>query len=347
MITVYETGVRTEYFYFTTNGRNETQNTNISHADIPVYLEDGTAPAADTPYDGSSVLAFMDVTGNTKQADGESLYLDDGVLRLDAPDTDEGEQCAALVEYIEPEPPLPTVSTVTAYLKTPGSSSGIACSFGERLAIKDSNNTQMLYDPSKYYIVYVNISGTPSGTKTITRLGYICFNDSTGLLYAYNRGSGKYCHDCTVYVCDSDQVSRVVVQNASNVKYSAFFMGGYYYVCDGVQTDWTDDLSSIGYSVLQGNNAYLTTEGSSGTTDTSTGNSGYKLYNASGARISSSDSSYYVLVAQYLYDGTDVTTYNMNTSGLTSSYIRSEYSKLNYAGGSSGGLVYRIVYTIE
>lgn len=100
MITVYETGVRTESFYFTTNGRNETQNTNISHADIPVYLEDGTTPAADTPYNGSSVLAFMDVTGNTKQADGESLYVDNGVLRLDAPDTDEGEQWAALVERI-------------------------------------------------------------------------------------------------------------------------------------------------------------------------------------------------------------------------------------------------------
>lgn len=99
MITVYETGVRTESFYFTTNGRNEMQNTNISHADIPVYLEDGTAPAADTPYDGSTVLAFMDVDGNTKQADGESLYVDEGVLRLDAPDTDEGEQWAALVEH--------------------------------------------------------------------------------------------------------------------------------------------------------------------------------------------------------------------------------------------------------
>jgi hypothetical protein len=100
MITVYETGVRTESFYFTMNGRNETENTDISHADIPVYLEDGTSPAADTPYNGSAVMAFMDVDGNTKQADGESLYLDEGVLRLDAPDTDEGEQWSALVEYI-------------------------------------------------------------------------------------------------------------------------------------------------------------------------------------------------------------------------------------------------------
>ena len=103
MITIYETGVPVQSFYFTTNGRNETQNTDISHADIPVYFEDGTSPAADTPYDGSSVLAFMDVTGNTKQANGESLYLDDGVLRLDAPDTDEGEQWAALVEKVFPD----------------------------------------------------------------------------------------------------------------------------------------------------------------------------------------------------------------------------------------------------
>ena len=120
MITVYETGVRTESFYFTTNGRNETENTNISHADIPVYLEDGTAPAADTPYNGSAVIAFMDVTGNTKQADGESLYVDNGVLRLDAPDTDEGEQWAALAEYIEPAPPAP--SELTAYFTNQGSS---------------------------------------------------------------------------------------------------------------------------------------------------------------------------------------------------------------------------------
>ena len=109
MITVYETGVHVESFYFTTNGRNETQNTDISHADIPVYNEDGTSPAADTPYDGSPVLAFMDVTGNTKQSDGESLYVDNGELRLDAPDTDEGEQWAALVEYIEPAPPTPFI----------------------------------------------------------------------------------------------------------------------------------------------------------------------------------------------------------------------------------------------
>lgn len=139
MITVYETGVRTESFYFTTNGRNETENTNISHADIPVYNEDGTAPAADTPYDGSSVLAFMDVEGNTKQAQGEGLYVNDGVLRLDAPDTDEGEQWAALVEYIEPAPLVyDSASGTISGLTLPTSHSG--------------SYTNVTFDTLRYYV---------------------------------------------------------------------------------------------------------------------------------------------------------------------------------------------------
>ncbi len=147
MITVYETGVRTESFYFTTNGRNETANTNISHADIPVYLEDGTAPAADTPYGGSSVLAFMDVTGNTKQADGESLYLDEGVLRLDAPDTDEGEQWAALVEYIEPEPSFDSATGTISSLTLPTAHSG--------------SYTNVTFDTLRYYV-----KGTTNGLSS-------------------------------------------------------------------------------------------------------------------------------------------------------------------------------------
>lgn len=145
LITVYETGVQTESFYFTTNGRNETENTNISHADIPVYNEDGTAPAADTPYNGSAVIAFMDVDGNTKQADGESLYVDNGELRLDAPDTDEGEQWAALVEYIEPAP-----SEFTAYFTNKGAAAtkGINLSGGSSHLLYDSSGAPI--DASEY-----------------------------------------------------------------------------------------------------------------------------------------------------------------------------------------------------
>lgn len=148
MITVYETGVSTESFYFTTNGRNETANTNISHADIPVYLENGTAPAADTPYDGSPVLAFMDVDGNTKQADGEILYVDNSELRLDAPDTDEGEQWSALVERIEP------ITELTAYFTSSGANNrDTDVGRNTNYYLYDENGQQIYGDASKTYTI--------------------------------------------------------------------------------------------------------------------------------------------------------------------------------------------------
>lgn len=54
-----------------------------------------------------------------------------------------------------------------------------------------------------------------------------------------------------VAVCSSNQATVVTVYNASNVAYNAFRFTAsgtdYYYVLDGVQADWTDDLASIGY----------------------------------------------------------------------------------------------------
>lgn len=182
MITVYETGVRTESFYFTTNGRNETQNTNISWRDIPVYNEDGTAPPADTPYADSSVLAFMDVDGNTKQAQGEGLYVNDGVLRLDAPDTDEGEQWSALVERIEPAP-----SELTAYFTSAGAGSTSDTSVGRNsyYPLFDANGNRIPYDSTKVYVIVgvYQYDGTQVQTSADDFLGG---PDGTGLMWFSN-----------------------------------------------------------------------------------------------------------------------------------------------------------------
>lgn len=55
-----------------------------------------------------------------------------------------------------------------------------------------------------------------------------------------------------VAVCATDNVEIIVVYDSSNNAFNAFkyTTGGtdYYYVLDGTQIDWTDDLSSIGYS---------------------------------------------------------------------------------------------------
>lgn len=260
MITVYETGVSTESFYFTTNGRNETANTNISHADIPVYLEDGTAPAADTPYDGSSVLAFVDVEGNTKQADGESLYVANDVLRLDAPDTDEGEQWSALVERIEPAPILPTVSTSGdfdtdnwLYANTQGSNVTVAS--GTSVVLRISGVSEVPnYDTTKSYAVirwgtYQSASGSGRTEFSIIR------ENNTGRICAQNNSSGSlklYALRCAVCL-DSTATVITVYSSTDGTAYNSFKYTAsgtdYYYVLDETQTDWTDDLTGIGYSL--------------------------------------------------------------------------------------------------
>jgi len=54
-----------------------------------------------------------------------------------------------------------------------------------------------------------------------------------------------------IAVCSSNQATVINVYNSLNVAYNAFKYStngsDYYYVLDGTQTDWTDDLESIGY----------------------------------------------------------------------------------------------------
>lgn len=353
MITVYETGVHTESFYFTTNGRNETQNTNISHADIPVYNEDGTAPAADTPYDGSSVLAFMDVDGNTKQADGESLYVEDGTLRLDAPDTDEGEQWAALVEYIEPEPPAPTLPTVevTNGWAVTGSSAEY-CNTKYSVPLYDNNKNRIPYDSTKSYVVQIG-----NGSGTAWRIEFYCASDSSGYLVAWNRTNvDLLVLGVSIHSCGSKLAYRVIVSDSSNVKCPAFAydLDGttYYYVLDNTQTDWTDDLSAIGYSLVTGSDAYLTSLGDSETVNTSVGPSNYYLYSSSGAYLYGNQSKKYVLIGQFLKDGTNVTNDGMDsrlTTGMSCSAVSvssnvSSWNKLRLDGNLYSYNAFRITY---
>lgn len=312
MITVYETGVHTESFYFTANGRNETQNTNISHADIPVYNEDGTAPAADTPYDGSSVLAFVDVEGNTKQADGESLYVDNGELRLDAPDTDEGEQWAALVEYIEPAPPLPEVHSMTGRLGSNSSDTGSSTvnftiltngrrwffkledgvysravvNEGTVLAVAKINNSSNL--PEYYGFVARRVSS--DGSVRLMNNNYATYNSATS---------------ADIYYCEDPSVGVATVTNGNGDKFWAFkyIVDGvaYYYVLDLSSgslpsQSWVSDLSSLGYTIFNAPLYYLSSDKS-----VIEVGSGYtqSLYGANGVALSYNSSRNYRIINAY------------------------------------------------
>lgn len=107
------------------------------------------------------------------------------------------------------------------------------------------------YDDSKSYAVqqwYVNSStvGT-TGDFIIAKQGL------TQIAAKNVSSSTKYILKARVAICSSNQATVVTVYNSNNNPFNAFKYTvndtDYYYVLDDVQTDWTDDLESIGFSL--------------------------------------------------------------------------------------------------
>lgn len=162
-------------------------------------------------------------------------------------------------------PPAPTLPTVTIY--APPSTYCAFNNSGSSVTINAGNSRNMvyhwtgdqysaiIYDSTKLYGL---ISYRNSGTF-IGRTGLSCFeyhnpySPSTYLGVA-NVSSQSITADAFDYATCSDSTATVVtVYNSSNVAYNAFKFTAsgtdYYYVLDGTQTDWTEDLASIGYSI--------------------------------------------------------------------------------------------------
>ena len=109
------------------------------------------------------------------------------------------------------------------------------------------------YDTTKSYAVWsysllngslvgrtgFSVEPLTSGGKTIIQ----CLNSTSEKITA------SYCF---IAVCSSPNAHVITVYDSSNNPYNAFQYTSdgtdYYYVLDGTQTDWTDDLASIGYS---------------------------------------------------------------------------------------------------
>jgi hypothetical protein len=306
-------------------------------------------------------MAFMDVDGNTKQADGESLYVDDGVLRLDAPDTDEGEQWAALVEYIEPEPPAPFLPTVSTsgdfdtgnwlYANLQGTDVTVASGNSTLVGLSGHTTpTVVNYDATKAYAVikwgtYQSASGSGRAEFSII--------DSGGKIYTKNDSSGSlklYALRCAV--C-SDSTATVITVYASSdgTAYNAFKYtingADYYYVLDEIQTDWTNNLMSIGYSLLPPApselTAYFTNQGAAATGDSNPSYGSYTMYDASGQGISTQSGETYALIAKFNKAGTRVPIYPLTPYG--GDYLRQFYGALLFETVTAQN-VFRVIYNI-
>ena len=107
----------------------------------------------------------------------------------------------------------------------------------------------------QYAVVYYRDYGSTYTARTgITTVNASDYGYSGNYIYVQNvSGSTLTVARIKIAVCSSNQATVVTVYNSSNVAYNAFkcTMSGtdYYYVLDGTQTDWTDDLAGIGYHV--------------------------------------------------------------------------------------------------
>lgn len=136
--------------------------------------------------------------------------------------------------------------------------------------------------------------------------------------------------------CSDPTATVVTVYNASLVAYNAFkFTAGgtdYYYVLDGVQADWTDDLSSIGYTELvtaytksDKTNKYISAYGHS------------DLLDKSGNSLFYDNTKTYMIIGVFLANGTQIT--GSNVEGMSINSNGDYLAVYNNSVGKSVGYV--------
>lgn len=167
------------------------------------------------------------------------------------------EQAGGVVEEYSPAPALPAVSLSGdfgednwLYASLDGSNEYVSSGGSIMVGIEVSGRPYPVsYDTSKQYAVIR--WGTFQSSQGSGHTEYAIVNNS-GQIYAKNVTSGDlYLYAMRVAVCSDSSATVITVYNSSNNPYNAFKYTSdgtdYYYVLDGTQTDWTDNLSSIGY----------------------------------------------------------------------------------------------------
>ena len=160
-----------------------------------------------------------------------------------------GPMVGMMTEYV----PLPTVSYAdfggTSWLRVATVGSYVDVAPNDQTSNLTPNNVDYPeYDSTKSYgiVQWQKISGTIAGRVEFAIV------ESSGKFQAKNVTSNTLSfYQARIAVCSSSDATVITVYDSSNNPYNAFkyTLNGtdYYYVLDGTQTDWTDDLESIGY----------------------------------------------------------------------------------------------------
>jgi hypothetical protein len=160
-------------------------------------------------------------------------------------------------------PALPTVSDMDDFLSqgTVHNANWVNLANGQSTAITIPandiktayvNSTVFDYDDTKSYgiIQWQTTAGTLAGRVEVSVV------NNSGLIAVKNVSSSSISIlQARIAICSSPDATVITVYDSSNNPYNAFQYTSdstdYYYVLDGTQTDWTDDLESIGYSLQQ------------------------------------------------------------------------------------------------
>lgn len=239
------------------------------------------------------------------------------------------------------------------YRTNGGTAMSIAANSQENLwNATGSGYVNVSYDTSKAYAVVLWYFGTGSGDKG--QNGVLSVVNNSGDIAAKNNTSSSvnlYALRCAV--CSDSAATVITVYDSGNTAYNAFKFTAsgtdYYYVLDGTQADWTDDLAGIGYSLTPATPfGYFTANGEAETTDkeivpnTYLSNV-YQLFDKNGNTIPYDSTKTYSFVTAYNVAGSVVT--------IGSQKVLKQYNStgtLGFAlGGSTRYYVFRIEYTVS
>lgn len=201
-----------------------------------------------------------------------------------------------------PAPTLPIVQNIQCWLNQNQGSAAVSDSFN-RFAYDESSHRIPYSDSLLYCLFYVYSNQVLDGTFSILESsGSVIISRSNGT----NTGTIYY----ILFATCSDKTSTVTdVFDSQNNAFKSFKFTSegtdYYYVLDQIQTDWTDDLSSIGYSleptVLY---AYPQSGGEAGLANAYwSKNSTYTVYDSDG-HVMSLNPGYTIMAVYYLYNNT-------------------------------------------
>ena len=262
---------------------------------------------------------------------------------LDGVQTEWTNDLASIGYSLTPSVVLPTVSQSGNF----GEYNWLATSINDVESISANSNTTNLgynastifpnYDDTKSYGI---VQWQVTGGETAGRVEFSIVNASGKFQAHNNTDSALSFYQAKVAACSSNQATVITVYNLSNVAYNAFKYTAnntdYYYVLDGTQTDWTDDLSSIGYHLIS--IAYL----GAGNTNVQWNGWTWLYLNQNGSQsVPFSADMSYTFDSAYLGDGTRV---NLTSHTITMGRPNASYTHLGLLDTYSGFTAYKIYY---